>query len=95
MGVDKTPNPCYNKYNKRDREVNTMKKTCTFEARSNRKGYHFQLCVKGNMTYDSNDFPTKTALVQGIKEYFSEDWSRGSFTYRPDQIVVKTGIRLK
>jgi hypothetical protein len=47
------------------------------------------------MTYDSNDYPTKTALVQGIKEYFSEDWSRDSFVYRPDQIVVKTGIKLR
>lgn len=71
------------------------KKTCTFEARSNRQGDRFHLCVKGNMTYDPRDFPTKTALVQGIKEYFSEDWSRGNFTYCPDQIVVKTGIRLQ
>ena len=72
-----------------------MKKTCTFEARSHRKGDHFHLCVTGKMTYDSNDYSTKTALVQGIKEYFSDDWSRNSFVYRPDEIAVKTGIKLR
>ena len=71
-----------------------MKMTCNFSARSNRKGDYFHLHVTGEITYDSKEFPTKTALVQGIKEHFANDWSRGSFVYQPSQIIVKTGIKL-
>ena len=71
-----------------------MKKTCNFSAHSNRKGDRFTLSVTCQITYESEDFPTKTDLLQGIKEYFAEDWSRGSFVYYPDQIIVKIGVKL-
>lgn len=67
-------------------------KTIKFTAHS-KKGAtkFFTLCVEGTLQYPKTENPTKSEMINCIKEKMAEEWTAGSFHFTPNDVVVKLG----
>ena len=53
------------------------------------KGGHFQLSAIANVSYDTDNFKSRTEVLDGIKELFAEHFSTPSFNYKKTDIIIK------
>lgn len=63
-----------------------------FTARS-KKGAtkFFTLCVTGEIKWPKSENPTRTEIINHIKEQMAEEWTKGSFHFTPADVSVKLG----
>lgn len=67
-------------------------KKMKFTARS-KKGAtkFFTFCVEGEIKWPKTENPTKSEIIQQIKEHCAADWTRGPYHFTPNDITVKLG----
>ena len=67
-------------------------KTIKFSAHSKKGAMKFfTLCVEGTIQYPKTENPTKKEIIDCIKEKMAEEWTRGSYIFTPDDVMVKLG----